>query len=1221
MKWLMAAFCVLSLQAAVSGKELSIPKERSFTEPVPFLPSELPAGRLHKSVAPEWNARFLHGKWHFKAVPFVKGIDLLTDDGIRQGFFKPGFNDGAWEKQPVPSSWWVTPAWDTAPGKIGYFRRSFELAGNEMRSGGRIVLDFRRVSDRADVRINGKSCGKPHIGRSSGFQYDITPFVKSGKNELAVRVYDYQGESTGWRAHIGGICDAVRLLFVPGKFFVSGAMITPDLKNRSIQIRIQTDSPEPFQGITAEVVGWKDGKIAATQRFPVFRVPEGKKWSELGTVRIPEPRLWSPEDPYLYVLRLRDSAGKTVGYERFGFREFKADGEWLLLNGKKFKPRMFTYSTQWHKVLHENAGHASEDVLRLMKEKLHVNMIRPHSMEGTPLETLYEICDQLGMLVYFDWGGPNGYLAYDKKWNDSILESAPDLEGFIRDNYNRPSIVMWSLGNEIYESHYNLYFSKNLDQLYAIVKKLDRQNRPVCSSTGRWSIEALSGRLLKERTDVMDDHQYRGSYCGSWQENIAHIDHYASLADKYFGRPLPKINAEYGVPGDCARYRGDTTVNEVVSVLKMPRDTVGFKEAYAKLLRAWKPETGGYLRFKSNYATPDDYIRKKPLYRKYASRYAKRPMEIYRRAGVKCLGGHINAEWTDLFCNFPEGYDIPNISYVPRSEWRVMPLFYTMARCYNPTFVSAGVFNQQPYAGRTEKIEVFVTNDLNEDARFEVVPQFRSEAGAVRIFPRMDFGTVPAMGQKSLVFEYKTPETGKIERGNMEFYLFKNGKRVGDNLYDIAVFPARNVTLPPKCAVYDSAGLKFRGLLKTPTTMSVLRRLGARTENIRDFKRIGEFSHLIIGTNCFDRTVIENGDRIFRWVETGGKLLVMEQSLCGKVPFLANYSIVAGNPGTFVTIVDPENPVFGTLRQDELDSWFGNLGRMAHYALTPLDAGMSALIPMAASGDRECYKAVLCDVKVGRGEVILSQIAASDRIRRSGAAGEYMASLLEYFARPDVSRFALEVPNASSGKALFLGDDDAFFIDLSKFANRSFTDDGSGNGWTGFGAGTDLRKLPSGKTRLQGGVPFRIIAPGENGGKSCIVLKGEKRPHFPAKVTGIPVNALLNSIYVLHTAMYAGEPGVAVRYVLRYEDGKTQEFAADTRYDLPDWWQAQDRRNARTVFRDGDKCVFLSEFINPRPNAKIVSMDIVSGGKSIPVVIAITGRKRLSSTISGVGEK
>ena len=830
---LISALCLPLVSGAA---ELTIPEEPAFTEPAPLPPAQLPEGRLHKPVSPEWGCRSLDGEWRFRKVPFVKGRDERNDEGIRDRLFAAGVDDAGWERITVPGSWWLHNGWDASPGKLGYYRRTFEIKPEETGPNRRVILDFRRVSDRADVWVNGKSAGEPHFGRAASFQYDIGALVKPGKNELAVRVYDYQGGSTGWRAHIGGICDGVRLLTLPGGCFVSGAMITPDLKSGTVAIQVRTIAPQPGRGLTAEIVDPESDTAVASRQFGGFAVPAGTGWSELGTVAIPSPRLWTPGDPFRYVLRLRDPAGNTVGFEPFGFREFKAEGEWLMLNGRKFKPRMFTYTTQWVRRVHNNIGHSSERLLRMMKDQLHVNMIRPHSMDGTPFEGLYEICDRIGMLVYFDWSGPGGHQAYDKKWNDSILEAAPELEAFIRDNYNRPCLAMWSLGNEIYEGHYNLYFSQNLDKLYGMVKKLDRQNRPVCSSSGRQSLEALQSGLLKERTDVADDHQYRGSYCGSWQENIGHITYYAQVARHHFNRPIPKIDAEYGVPGDCARYRGDLTQQAVAAVLAMPRDTAAFKEAYAKMLRDPRPEVGGYLRLLSNYATPDDYAAKKPLYRKYGFRYAKRPIEIYRRAGVECLGGHTNIQWYDLVREFPDGYHVADLPQAPPEEWRVMPPFYWIARCYNPTLVSAGVFNQQPYAGRDEKAEVFVTNDLNEDGDFEVVPQFRLESGTVITLPALKFGTVPAMGQKSLILEYRTPDCRRIERGRLELYLFRDGRRVGDNCYDLSIFPARKTGLPARCALYDSAGAKFRGLLKTPTTTGVLRQLGCRAHRVGQWR-------------------------------------------------------------------------------------------------------------------------------------------------------------------------------------------------------------------------------------------------------------------------------------------------------------------------------------------------------------------------------------------------
>ncbi len=1220
---LLLLISLAALSFSAFGEALSIPDEPAFTVAPPFPAAQLPAGRICKPIAPEWRVQSLDGDWKFKSVPFVKGRELLNDQGMEKGFFKPETPVGDWEVMPVPVCWYLFPKRDNSIGKIGYYRRSFQVTREDL-AGGRLIVDFRRVGDRADVWINGKSAGKTHIGRSDSFQHDITELVKTGENEIAVRVYDYLGHKDYPRRHIGGIYESVRLLAVPGKFYVSRAMITPDLDDNSIGVRFQAVAPGALRGLTAEVINWKDGKTVVSRKFENFEIKSGTNWLDLDKITIPSPRMWSTEDPHLYVLRFRDASGAVAGYERFGFREFRAEGEWLMLNRKKFKPRMFGFSTWTVADINNNVNHTTERVLRLMKDKLHVNMIRSHSKHGTPQENLYNICDEIGMMVYFDWTGTSSFEAYDKKWKDSGLESAPELENFIRDNYSRPSIAMISFGNEIYEGHNGIFHSKSLDKLYGMVRELDLQQRPLCGSAGRYTLGAIQAGKLKERTDVLDDHQYLGSSCGSWQENIAYINSYAEVAAAYYGRPMPKIDTEYGVPGDCARYRGEMTVKNIVNVLKMPRQTPEFKEAYANMLRSKVSMVGNFLRYKLNYATPDDYADKNAIYRKYAAPYVQRPLEIYRRAGLKCLGGHLNAPWQDLFRDFPDGYKAADVPTTPIAEWRIMPLYHQIVRGYNPTLVSAGVFNQQPYAGKTIPVEVFVTNDLNESGSFKVIPQLRLADGRTTVYPAMEFGEIQEMDQQCRIFNWAAPEGAAIERGKLEFYLFKNGNRAGDNYYSVTIFPARRVALPVKCALYDSAGVRFRGLSKNPATQDTLKKLGGKFELINNFDNLEQYTHLILGGNSFDGKVVEAGEAIHQWVEKGGKLLMLEQTLCGKIPFLSNYSVVSGNPGTMVTLVDSSHPVFKSLRQEDMDSWSGDLGRMAQCGIGPMDAGMVAILPMAAPVDPDSAKSVLCDVKLGKGQILLSQIAASNRVRESGAAGEYLCSLLEYFADAKESAYSMELPNATSDKVLYIEEKDAMFIDLSKAVNRSFSDEQAGDqkgGWTDYGSAADFRNIPAGTSRLQGGILFKILDPAANGGKSCIVLRGKSRQYFPEKAVGIPVNALLNSLYVLHTAIEARNPEIAVRYVLRYADGRTHEFAADTRYDLPDWWRGMDKRNAKVVFRDGNRSLYMSEFINPRPNEMIASLDIISEGKAIPVVVAITGRLRSASVISGVGEK
>ena len=785
---LLCATAVFAI-SSFSAPPLEIPPEPAFTVPVPFPEAVLPEGRLHKPTAPEWTLLPLDGPWKFREVPFVKG-DTPKDSGMDAGFWKRDTDDSSWESISVPSSWYYHPNYHTPIGKIGYYRRSVILTEQEL-SGKRFILDFRRAASRADVWINGIPAGPGHFGQDSSFQYDITALLRAGENRIAVRVYDYVGHKTYWRRKLGGLIDSVRLISFRGDFYIPRAMITPDLKTETIGIRLHTPASSTGRippGLRAELYD-ASGRKTAEKTWPHFQLPRISGWQELGTMPVPAPRLWSPEDPHLYTLRFRDSGGNTVGYETFGFREFKADGEWLFLNGKKFKPRMYTFHA-WTDHLENNVDRTTEKTLRVLKDRLHVNMIRPHSDGGMHFESLYQLCDRIGMLVYADWAGARRFTSYDKKWNDSIQETTPELLEFIRDTYWHPSIVMWSFGNEIYESMHGLFFSRNLDRQYEMAKALDLQNRPICSSSGRQTLEAMRAGLLKERSDIADDHQYRGAYCGSWQENISHIKTYAETAAKYFG-PIPKINAEYGVPGDTARYRNITGTLAAPILRQEKRNTPEFKEAYIKLLRDPGAVVGHYIRLKSNYSAPEDYIDRFALYKKFATRYAKRPIEIYRRAGVQCLGGHTNAQLADLMRDFKPGWNQPDAPTTPASEWKITPFFHELARLYNPTLVSAGVFNRQPYAGVEETVEVFVTNDLNEDAEFEVIPQLRLENGTVLVFEPLKFGMVPAMEQKRLLLRYGTPETGKIERGDLEFYLFKNGKRVGDNRYDLAFFPKR----------------------------------------------------------------------------------------------------------------------------------------------------------------------------------------------------------------------------------------------------------------------------------------------------------------------------------------------------------------------------------------------------------------------------------------------
>ena len=1212
-------FFMLTASASVIAEELKLSPGDAYKK-TRFPALSHPAGWVLDPLPAEWKIQSLDGNWKFKKISNVTPFsNPMNDMGMKKGFYKRDFNDSAWGKMTVPGSWYRG---DNSVAKLGWYRHRFNLA--KKKSGIRYVLDFSRVANQVDLWVNGRKVQKRKEGRFNTIRFDITSCVHAGENLLAVRVYDCIG-NTGYRMRqFGGIYGPVRLLTINSPIYVNHMMITTDTAAKTLSLRafiVNKSQKEREINLTAEIAPWKKKGKAVKQKLTGIKLAPGVNDLDLGKIKVPSARLWSPDKPNLYTLTLKNDKGVAVGLKRFGFRDFKAEGEWLLLNGKKFKPRMFTFDR-----IHRNDNSKMEKMIRLLKS-LNVNMIRPHSgAAGTLPETFLNLCDEIGMLVYVDWSG----LVYIKDFgkrkdpNQAVKEAWPALKNFIIDSYSHPSFCMLSFQNEMYETPTTAY-GPQLDALYGLIKKIDLQNRPIISSSGRLTAGGMLGGVLKERTDVLDDHQYRGATSGSWQDNIKHLIDYAAIAEKYYKGKKPKIDAEYGVPGDSVRYRR-CLFNQVLPALKLDPSSLEFKRKYIGFLKSEQAEIGGYIRGKMNFISPREYMDEKVIRKRSATCWFKRPVEIYRRAETKCLGGHTNAQIYDVARIGKSGNTSTFFGHpgpIPQEKsYYNMPLKSELKRIYNPTLVSAGVFNEHPLPGSKQRLKIYVTNDLNTSGSFKVIVQLRIGRRKALKLGELDFGKLKGMEQKSEDLNYTVPLVKGRQRGQIEFFLFKNGKRVGDNVYPITIVDnSGKVKISKKIALYDAAATMFRGL-DGASTAEPLKKMGLKPDSISDFKKLDNYKYLIIGSDSFDKNLIDASEKIYKWVKKGGKLLCMEQSFCGKIPFFPNYSITAGSPSTFVSMAIPTHPAFKNLKQEDFDSWAGFNGLLYDYAISPLDEGFVAVDLTGSPNDTGNVKSILCDIKLGNGEILFSQFKAVKRAETDSVALGYLRNLLNYFLQDGVSHYAVELPEKDFSKILYVNDKDAYPIDLRKFVNRGFLDAKGGDrkgGWADFGAG--FQEIPTGLTRLQGGVPFKIIDPTENDGKSCIVLRSKKRPYFPAKVTGIPVNAKLNSIFFLQTSMY-GKTGPVVKYVFHYANGATKEFTATAEKDIPDWWKPKDKFNALVVFRKNKKGLYLSEFVNPLPKVEIKSMDIISSeGDAVPIIIAITGRKRFTSVISGVGEK
>ena len=342
------------------------------------------------------------------------------------------YNDSHWRKLDVPHDWaregdfYVgNPSGaggGALPGGIGWYRKHFAVP--EPVEGRKFFLEFDGVYMNSTVYVNGQEVGFRPYGYSS-FEYDITPYVKEGENVVAVRVDNSDQPNSRWYSGCG-IYRHVWLTQTHPIHIKHWGVFVHDGK-------VEVDYENPTNQKVTVKNTWLDA--------------EGKPTS------IKKPRKWSCEDPYIYKVRTQLIAGGKVVDEvetTTGFRDFKFDaktGFWL--NGKNFKLNGVCEHHDFGclgAALNEDALHRKLTKLKAMG----VNSIR--SSHNPPAPELLNMCDTMGLIVMdesFDmWRRKktqNDYARFFDEWHER------DLTDLILRDRNHPSILMWSIGNEVLE--------------------------------------------------------------------------------------------------------------------------------------------------------------------------------------------------------------------------------------------------------------------------------------------------------------------------------------------------------------------------------------------------------------------------------------------------------------------------------------------------------------------------------------------------------------------------------------------------------------------------------------------------------------------------------------------------------------------------------------------------------------------------------------------------
>ncbi|WP_421938998.1 glycoside hydrolase family 2 TIM barrel-domain containing protein [Pedobacter sp.] len=385
------------------------------------------------------------------------------------GAEKVDFDASKWKKLSVPHDWSIEGAYDKAnptargggylPAGIGWYRKSFSL--DEAMAKQKISIEFDGIMANSDVYINGFHLGKRPYGYIS-FNYDLTRHLNFGKgktNVIAVRADNTVQPAS--RYYTGaGIYRHVRLV---AKDLVHledwGVYIaTEDATTAKATVKIQTSVVNETSKATVITVETSvidgDGKVVKTTQTKE-NVEAGKSFQFKQDIAVTNPKLWNVETPFLYkTLTKVIAAGKVVDDQlnTFGIRAFKFDaatGFWL--NGKNFKLKGVC--------LHHDGGSVGAAVplsvwkyrFALLKE-VGVNAIRTAHNPVAP--EFLDLCDQMGFLVMdetFDtWTAAknNGEKGYNRFWKEWWERDTRDM--VLRDR-NHPSIVIYSVGNEIHD--------------------------------------------------------------------------------------------------------------------------------------------------------------------------------------------------------------------------------------------------------------------------------------------------------------------------------------------------------------------------------------------------------------------------------------------------------------------------------------------------------------------------------------------------------------------------------------------------------------------------------------------------------------------------------------------------------------------------------------------------------------------------------------------------
>ena len=360
---------------------------------------------------------------------------------------------------------------------IGWYR--YELTPKAEWKGKRILLDFQGIMLVGDVYLNGKRIGGTDYGYL-GFDVDVSKLLKFGEvNEIAVKADTRNPNNSRWFTGAGLYRDVNLIVTDKDLYFPRHPLFIRTVNNQEVKIRANIFNQQKkvkaagtFIPVEVRILD-ADGHVVAQQKTDVdFNAKWRDREYELPALKIENAKLWSRDTPYLYTaeVTLYDNEGKVADQirEPFGVRTIEMNPQHgLLVNGKKVLLQGFANHHTLGALGAAAYPRAIEKRLKMMKE-FGFNHVR--TSHNPYSEDFLRLCDRLGILVvdelYDKWLAQyaGGRVDWESLWQKDIPE-------WVKRDRNHPSVVLWSLGNEL-QQYSNLPFNDWGVTAYELQKQL-----------------------------------------------------------------------------------------------------------------------------------------------------------------------------------------------------------------------------------------------------------------------------------------------------------------------------------------------------------------------------------------------------------------------------------------------------------------------------------------------------------------------------------------------------------------------------------------------------------------------------------------------------------------------------------------------------------------------------------------------------------------------------